>query len=134
MPRSQRVFVKRTRWKKKPRPVLVECTPDLPAEEQPRARLNSKNHFHLPEKVMLHVKPVFRARSDPVLLQTCVKVVCGALLKLDRRRIAKAYKCQEELHKKITQALHKSKRKLEDDYEEEEGDNPSYAPLYGIRR
>lgn len=145
-------------------------------------------HFHLPEGIMIHIKPVFKALADPKLLEKCVKGktqnvneslnnviwtfvpkktfvrlntlkfgVCeavtyfndgnigkcklfekcslrpgkqlvSAMWRLDRRRIAKADKCHDELQKKIRQAQHKLKRKLEDEYEEEEADNPSYAP------
>ncbi|XP_054259814.1 uncharacterized protein LOC128984508 [Macrosteles quadrilineatus] len=46
---------------------------------------------------------------------------------LDKDRIRQANKAQGELEKKIRQSKSLLKRKLEDKYEEEEGENPSYA-------
>uniref|UniRef100_A0A1B6JDH1 Mutator-like transposase domain-containing protein n=1 Tax=Homalodisca liturata TaxID=320908 RepID=A0A1B6JDH1_9HEMI len=51
-----------------------------------------------------------------------------AMKKLDRRRIWKAEKAQEDIEKKIRQKKNLLKRSLEDEYEEQEGDQPAYAP------
>jgi hypothetical protein len=47
---------------------------------------------------------------------------------LDRRRIREAERAQEELEKKIRKHTNLLKRRLEDHFEEEEGEQPSYAP------
>lgn len=47
---------------------------------------------------------------------------------LDRARIKNAEKAQNELEKKVRQHKNLLKRKLEDQFEEEEGLQPSYAP------
>lgn len=146
-----------------------------------------KKHFHLPEKIMTFIKPLFRDLSKPELLEKCLKgrtqnvnesfnnVVWSYVPKkvfvqlptlkfgvyeavtnfndgnigkckvmqqigirpganfvkimkmLDERRIKAAEKTNEELAKKIRQRASITKRKIEDDYEEAEGHDPSYA-------
>lgn len=52
-----------------------------------------------------------------------------AMKKADQKRIKHGEKCFEEVQKKIRQKLNVNKRKLEEQYEQEEDpDNPSYAP------
>ena len=52
----------------------------------------------------------------------------AAMKRVDEQRIRKADKPLEDLEKKIRQKKHVIKRRLEDQYEEEEGNNPSYNP------
>jgi len=56
------------------------------------------------------------------------KYLVRAMERLDRRRIMKAEKAQQDLEKKARQHKSLLKRKLDDLFEEEEGDEPSYAP------
>lgn len=52
----------------------------------------------------------------------------NALKKLDETRIAKAEKAVSEIEKKCRQSAVLARRRLEDEYEEEEDpDNPSYG-------
>lgn len=66
------------------------------------------------------------------IVQTCGLKLGNHLIstieRFDRLRIRKSEKALDELEKKIRQHQNLMKRKLEDKFEEEEGDKPSYAP------
>lgn len=59
----------------------------------------------------------------PILEITC----SGAMEQIYRARIRKSEKALDELEKKIRKSKNLLKRRLEDKFEEKEGDEPSYA-------
>lgn len=52
----------------------------------------------------------------------------NTMISLDRRRILEAERTHQFLEKKIGQHQHLLKRRVEDQYEEGEADEPSYGP------